>query len=306
MAEVHNKPESHFLDLVKKMGIPSAPDVVVIRYGLSKLLNRETIVNDIANIAPYLAAQKDRANKVYEAVLQQVKDVQGAHVYFFTDNDIIVAIPFKGKKGLEDLRGIHQKIACCLPTGISEFLILKDHFHYCIKIAHDRQAHMSLMATYAEMGSVEKIKWHQSLRADRQRPLVMIADSSLESAQFIRKLIAEEYDIFVVDSGYDAVKEYIWRAPDCVVLDLNTPGFSGIEVSTCIKAIDIRAFIVMMSTDAIQQKIVDAFNSGAGDFIKKPFPKARLVKAISKSYYIEGEQSSSLEEMQKSEEVFLF
>jgi len=193
-----------------------------------------------------------------------------------------------------------------MPSGVGEFLPLKDHLAYCRNIAQERLTNVDVMKVYHMMGDVARNKNYALLREGRKRPLILIADGDSSAADFIKAMIAKEYDILCVNSGTAAIREYIQRAPDCILLDLATPGLSGLETSVCIKAVDIHAFVVMISNDAVQQKIIDSFNSGAGDFIKKPFPKARLIQAIQKSPYIGGGVVECLEDMQKSEEVILF
>lgn len=79
--------------------------------------------------------------------------------------------------------------------------------------------------------------------------------------------------------GYDAVVE---KNPDLVVLDLNLPGMSGIEVCKYIRGNEVTAEIPIIMLTARSEEIdkIIGFEVGADDYVTKPFSPRELLARI--------------------------
>ena len=71
--------------------------------------------------------------------------------------------------------------------------------------------------------------------------------------------------------GNEAVAKYNELKPDLVTLDITMPNKDGIQALKEIKAADPNATCVMCSAMGQQSMVIDAIQSGAKDFIVKPF-----------------------------------
>ena len=71
-------------------------------------------------------------------------------------------------------------------------------------------------------------------------------------------------------------------APDLVTLDITMPNKDGIQALKEIKAADPNATCVMCSAMGQQSMVIDAIQSGAKDFIVKPFQADRVIESIRK------------------------
>ena len=81
--------------------------------------------------------------------------------------------------------------------------------------------------------------------------------------------------------GVEAVAKYNELKPDLVTLDITMPNKDGIQALKEIKAADPNATCVMCS--AMQQSmVIEAIQSGAKDFIVKPFQADRVLESIRK------------------------
>lgn len=306
MSTVTKNPEVTFLNQLNALNNVSAGSQLLIRYGLSKYINRESLVTDIDSIESKLKYYKEMSDKVFAEVHQQMKDFEHSTTYMFTDNDIAIMVRFDSEDTLNKIKECYNKIVPCFPTGMAEFLLVKDNMAYCKTIAKERIGNIDVIAAYHEMAAMKTKDNHETIRKDRGRPLVLIADVNPAAAEVTRKLVIKDYLVTIAETGPQAVRKYIEEAPDCVILDLCTPILNGMETSLCIKSMDLNAHIIMMSTDPIQQSIIDSFNSGAGDFIKKPVSQERILQAVKKSPYITKTKKETLKDMQDSEEVFVF
>jgi len=111
---------------------------------------------------------------------------------------------------------------------------------------------------------------------------VMIVDDAL----FIRnalKIMLEKsgFDVCgMASDGREAVKLYPAVRPDIVTMDITMPGMNGIEALKAIRKIDQSAVIVMVSAMGSKRLVVEAIQSGAKNFIVKPFQEEQVIKVL--------------------------
>jgi len=79
-----------------------------------------------------------------------------------------------------------------------------------------------------------------------------------------------------------AVKLYRELKPDLVTMDVTMPEMSGIEAVRVIRSEFPDAKIIMCSAMGQQKMVVEAIETGAKDFIVKPFDEHRVLDAINR------------------------
>ncbi|WP_017753855.1 response regulator [Calidifontibacillus oryziterrae] len=84
------------------------------------------------------------------------------------------------------------------------------------------------------------------------------------------------------ENGRRGVELYKELQPELVTMDITMPEMTGIESVKQIKAYDPNAKIIMCSAMGQQKLVVEAIESGAKDFIVKPFEESRVLEAISR------------------------
>jgi FixJ family two-component response regulator len=67
---------------------------------------------------------------------------------------------------------------------------------------------------------------------------------------------------------------------DCLILDVRMPGMSGVELQDFLTASDEGVPIVFISAHADEEARARALESGAIDFLQKPFSDEALLSAI--------------------------
>ena len=82
--------------------------------------------------------------------------------------------------------------------------------------------------------------------------------------------------------GVEALAKYNELKPDLVTLDITMPNKDGIAALKDIKAADPSALCVMCSAMGQQSMVIEAIQSGAKDFIVKPFQADRVIESIKK------------------------
>ena len=68
--------------------------------------------------------------------------------------------------------------------------------------------------------------------------------------------------------------------PGCLVVDLNMPGMSGLDLQQYLKDHGVRLPVIFLSGRADVPKAVKAVREGAIDFIEKPFDYKRVVELV--------------------------
>ena len=83
-------------------------------------------------------------------------------------------------------------------------------------------------------------------------------------------------------NGMDAVDKYNELKPDLVLMDITMPEMDGIQALKKIKEGDSDAKVIMCSAMGQQAMVIEAIQSGARDFIVKPFQADRVIEAVKK------------------------
>jgi RNA polymerase sigma factor (sigma-70 family) len=76
------------------------------------------------------------------------------------------------------------------------------------------------------------------------------------------------------------LKSYKSEMPGCLVVDLNMPGMSGLELQQYLKEHGVQLPVIFISGRADVPKAVKAVREGAIDFIEKPFDYRRVVSLV--------------------------
>ena len=113
---------------------------------------------------------------------------------------------------------------------------------------------------------------------------VMVVDDAL----FMRNMLK---DIFVraghevvaeAENGEIAFELYQEIKPDLVTMDIVMPKKSGIEALQDIMASDPNACVVMVSALGQDSLVLEAVESGAKDFIVKPFKADKVLEIVNR------------------------
>jgi FixJ family two-component response regulator len=73
---------------------------------------------------------------------------------------------------------------------------------------------------------------------------------------------------------------YASGAPGCLLLDLNMPGMSGLDVQQTLKSAGVALPVIFLSGRADVPNAVRAVREGAVDFIEKPFDYKHVVALV--------------------------
>ncbi len=112
------------------------------------------------------------------------------------------------------------------------------------------------------------------------KPTVLVVEDEKEIRRFVRSALeAEGYRVAEAETCARGVIDAGTRKPDLAILDLGLPDRDGIDFIR-----DVRAFstmpILVLSARADEQAKIDALDSGADDYLTKPFGVGELVARV--------------------------
>lgn len=113
---------------------------------------------------------------------------------------------------------------------------------------------------------------------------ILICDDAAFMRMMIKDILTKNgYNIVgEAENGAKAVEKYNELKPDLVLMDITMPEMDGIEALKKIKAGDPNASIIMCSAMGQQAMVIESIQSGAKDFIVKPFQADRVLEAVQK------------------------
>ena len=113
---------------------------------------------------------------------------------------------------------------------------------------------------------------------------VLITDDTAFMRMTLRNVLEKSgYEVVAeAEDGIQAVEKYQELKPDLVTMDITMPNMDGITAIKKIMAEDPQAKIVVVSAMGQKALVIEALNSGAKDFIVKPFQPDRIVEALQK------------------------
>lgn len=109
--------------------------------------------------------------------------------------------------------------------------------------------------------------------------ILVVDDDPAISEMLTIVLQAEGFDTVAVMDGGDAVATFEREQPDLVLLDLMLPGMNGVDICKAIRQ-DSMVPIVMLTAKTDTVDVVLGLESGADDYVNKPFKPKELVARI--------------------------
>lgn len=113
-------------------------------------------------------------------------------------------------------------------------------------------------------------------------PTVLVVDDQPQNTRLLDAVLSPRgYRVLVAGSGEEALAALAAESVDLVLLDIVMPLMDGYEVCRRIRGDERTAFLpVVMITASGDQEKLKALESGADDFVTKPFNQAELLARV--------------------------
>lgn len=111
---------------------------------------------------------------------------------------------------------------------------------------------------------------------------ILICDDAAFMRMMIKDILTKNgYNVAgEAENGARAVEQYSALKPDLVLMDITMPEMDGIQALKKIKESDPGAMVIMCSAMGQQAMVIESIQSGAKDFIVKPFKPDRIMKTV--------------------------
>lgn len=113
---------------------------------------------------------------------------------------------------------------------------------------------------------------------------ILIVDDSAFMRSIIKNTLGQNgiSDIVEAVDGSDAIIKYDENKPDLVFMDIMMPNKTGLEALKEIMTKDPNAKIIMCTSVGQEKVIQEAVETGATDFVTKPFKPEDIKEVLSK------------------------
>ncbi len=110
---------------------------------------------------------------------------------------------------------------------------------------------------------------------------VLVVDDDLKLLKMLRRTLTYEgFHVVTAADGVEALAQVEVHHPDVIILDWLMPEMSGIEVTDRLRSAHDKTMILMLTArDAIEDR-VEGLESGADDYLVKPFAPAELLARV--------------------------
>lgn len=141
-------------------------------------------------------------------------------------------------------------------------------------------------------------------RQDTKGTVHVVDDDDSLLRAVSRLLRSRGYAVNTYSSAQEFTNAGKANGPACLLLDLNMPGMSGLELQQVLAEDRSRLSIVFVSGQGDIPAAVQALKAGAVDFITKPFHGDILVAAIDAAIKRSSDDHASDQELERTWELF--
>ncbi|WP_373493504.1 two-component regulator propeller domain-containing protein [Aquiflexum sp.] len=129
---------------------------------------------------------------------------------------------------------------------------------------------------------VEKKHIEGRLNGESEQPLVLVVEDNQDIRDFIKDSINAHYSVREAENGQQGLDMALHLIPDLVLSDLMMPGMDGISLCKTLKGDEKTAHIpiILLTAKASGESKMEGLQTGADDYITKPFEAEELLVRI--------------------------
>lgn len=110
---------------------------------------------------------------------------------------------------------------------------------------------------------------------------ILLADDVEELAKAVGTILQyNNYEVDIVSNGKEALDKVKANVYDCIILDVMMPVMNGIEALKHMRKINVKTPVILLTAKSLVDDKVEGLDSGANDYLTKPFEKKELLARI--------------------------
>jgi DNA-binding NtrC family response regulator len=111
-------------------------------------------------------------------------------------------------------------------------------------------------------------------------PRILIVDDDLQISAGLSALLSDDWEVRTANDGRQALVAFGEFSPDVVLLDVQLPDASGIDLLHQLKMYSETTAVIMMSGMGNLDRVIESMKLGAETFLQKPFDFDTLVLTL--------------------------
>jgi len=119
-------------------------------------------------------------------------------------------------------------------------------------------------------------------KQDQEKPVILVVEDNAEVRKYICDPLKQDYSVIEAADGKEGIEKAREIIPDLIVSDIMMPEIDGCELCRVLKK-DIKTShvpIILLTAKASEESIIQGLETGADDYITKPFNSKILMTRI--------------------------
>jgi len=112
---------------------------------------------------------------------------------------------------------------------------------------------------------------------------ILICDDEEGVRESLKLILEDDYKLSFAKTGEEAAEKVKEGQIDLAILDIKMPKISGIDTLKMIRKISPKTKVIMVSGYKSVEAASEAINSGASEYIVKPFNTSQVLKSVEKT-----------------------
>ncbi len=114
---------------------------------------------------------------------------------------------------------------------------------------------------------------------------ILIVDDSPDVVLFLRQYILAPlgYKVITASDGRSGLEMAVSKAPDLILLDMNMPRMTGLEMLVALRRTECEAPVIFMTVHGSESIVIDVFRLGVRDYLIKPFTVDEVEQAVNRA-----------------------
>lgn len=127
-----------------------------------------------------------------------------------------------------------------------------------------------------------------------EKPTILIAEDEIALGQIVKEsLESRNFSVELAEDGEKALRIYKENKPRVLVLDVMMPKKDGFSVAREVRRLDKNTPIIFLTAKSQTEDLVEGFNLGCNDYLKKPFSMEELIVRINSLMNRKNESTNS-------------